>query len=525
MLCDNYEYYGSIPYTKMPRKTQHILISGIMQLLKFYGGVAKMVKTKKVLGLFLALAMLITLIAPISAIAYEPGDPFSGSLDFNTTNWTWFHSPVTGYEYISGKLTVGNEAGAGYSGGYASKIEFGAGMKGGNFFYLKFPDEVDFSGLKEFSFYAKTDCKLKFRLHDVASGTLHQIEILPSNEYVKYEAKDLVDPTGFEFTTLYLARINIDSCPGSGGTVYISDFNYSGIRPGEIEEPDYKLIEHEFGKLAIDWDNVYPIGDVIKWQEKKEEGWSGSSAKLLSYAGLGQIGRAGLIIPPPPSEYGANYSKIKYLSFLVKNVTPDPSTSQNCNFTLKAGGDTIFTTPIKWDMDNIEQWRDKWVEYNIAITDSSGNDFAGLDRLVITGLPTGNKGGQLLFSRLILSTDPIPLLDTSYEGTIEVTSVKVNGVENPTDLTAGENTVEITASNTTAVDKNALLVVALFEKDTNVLYAMNVVEGTLIADEDNTLSASVTVGQDAENYVLKAFLWDSPSNIKPITDVLITLGE
>ena len=176
-------------------------------------------------------------------------------------------------------------------------------------------------------------------------------------------------------------------------------------------------------------------------------------------------------------------------------------------------------------MDNIEQWRDKWVEYNIAITDSSGNDFAGLDRLVITGLPTGNKGGQLLFSRLILSTDPIPLLDTSYEGTIEVTSVKVNGDENPTDLTAGENTVEITASNTTAVDKNALLVVALFEKETNVLYAMNVVEGTLIADEDNTLSASVTVGQDAENYVLKAFLWDSPNNIRPISDVLITLGE
>ncbi|MDR6880642.1 Ig-like domain-containing protein [Bacillus sp. 3255] len=83
----------------------------------------------------------------------------------------------------------------------------------------------------------------------------------------------------------------------------------------------------------------------------------------------------------------------------------------------------------------------------------------------------------------------------------------------------GETSVSVEFTNQSQLDKNGILVIALYDQDNNIVnysYSSDLVEGL----GARTLTASFQIPQDSASYKLKAFVWDQLASKQVISNVV-----
>lgn len=84
----------------------------------------------------------------------------------------------------------------------------------------------------------------------------------------------------------------------------------------------------------------------------------------------------------------------------------------------------------------------------------------------------------------------------------------------------GDANVTVAITNNTSLEKKALLIVALYDLDAKTMVSYAAGSESVAPGGQKKLSASLSIPK-AGNYIVKAFVWDSWENAKPLSDALV----
>lgn len=486
-------------------------------------------KAKRAFGLFLVLTMILGVVAPISALG-AVGDPFETAIAFSGTNTLYKESNIDGG--TQGGIALSTVTAGGYSGGNSIKLT--STSKSAPFLTTTIPNQFNYAGSTKMSFWMKvsstTLSKVSLMLRD-GSATIWSTNVNTSTgfdtwHYCEFNSTDatnpFIDSSGYAFARFRTWRFAVTSSDTTAADVYISDLKFSGSIPA-LSEPADKTFSMDFKTGFAEDGADKAVTGTCTSSDVAGAGYNGAYAKQISFSTSGSsTSRTAFVLPYVAKPY-LNYQGIKYMSFLVKDVTADSgatSSKQNFGFQLKyLGNNTAFSTNVTFTQADCNKW--KLVTFNL--TDSAGFDFKEIDHVGIT-LASG-QSGILQFCNLILSNQPILSIDASQELTTPIT---INGAASPTSLTTGLKTVAITGVNTTQSDKNITLIAVLYNKTTGGLVDIKATSGTWYVTPPtgtNTLSTDITVPTDTSKYTLKVFLWNSVTGALPANRLLYTVSQ
>lgn len=251
-------------------------------------------------------------------------------------------------------------------------------------------------------------------------------------------------------------------------------------------------------------------GGSVTYSVKEGEGYNGADAFEIKMSNKSGYPYMTTLIPDDLDLTGLNK-----VSFYVK--TEATSNKLELQLRDKSQYVAIVLLADTRSTGDIEEWR--YVEVNVE--DKTGMNFAQLDNFRWTF-------GQTIWpSKLYISGlcfHGVRPVGGGDKLDIEISSVKLNDEENPKTFASGENTVGITVMNMANTDVNgAVFIVALFEKQTGRLAAINASAGDLIAEQESSMSLAINIPEQAQDYTLKAYLWENSTSIAPLADTIINL--